>query len=74
MSAHHENLPDPDSEKFRCILEKDLVMNVFKSGKWGSMRHVPLPKGNQLIVSRQRRIVILFSKIGEIISFLVFTV
>ncbi|XP_041363356.1 fatty acid synthase-like [Gigantopelta aegis] len=33
----------PDSLTFRTLLKKDLIMNVYKDGSWGSYRHIPIP-------------------------------
>jgi len=30
---------------FKSILEKDLVMNIFRDGVWGSFRHLPMTAG-----------------------------
>jgi len=31
-----------NSEEYQSILQKDLVMNVFRDGVWGSFRHIPM--------------------------------
>ena len=33
------------SQLFKDILKKDLLFNVYKDGKWGSYRHLPLDTG-----------------------------
>ena len=30
---------------FESLVHKDLVMNVYRGGKWGSYRHLPLYRG-----------------------------
>ncbi|NXX48511.1 FAS synthase, partial [Tricholaema leucomelas] len=32
----------PSSQEMKEIVQKDLVMNVYRDGKWGSFRHLPL--------------------------------
>lgn len=33
------------SLEMQKIVQKDLVMNVYRDGKWGSFRHLPLQQG-----------------------------
>jgi hypothetical protein len=35
-------------EELTDVFAKDLVMNVFNAGQWGSFRHVPLEAGMSL--------------------------
>ena len=39
------------SELFKDLLKKDLLFNVYKDGKWGSYRHLPLDTGKHSRVS-----------------------
>lgn len=39
-----------DSQDFATLMKKDLVMNVFRDGQWGSFRHLPLTTGQMLPV------------------------
>ena len=43
-------LPDQSSAVFKSLLQKDLVMNICKNGRWGSMRHLPFSNGKQSII------------------------
>uniref|UniRef100_A0A8V5HEL3 Fatty acid synthase n=1 Tax=Melopsittacus undulatus TaxID=13146 RepID=A0A8V5HEL3_MELUD len=36
----------PSSLEMQNIVKRDLVMNVYRDGKWGSFRHLPLEQGN----------------------------
>ncbi|KAH9376318.1 hypothetical protein HPB48_018769 [Haemaphysalis longicornis] len=51
----------PGNPKYTELLEKDLVMNIYKDGKWGSYRHVAEPFGefarciSQLVSDRTHR-------------------
>ena len=33
------------SQLFKDLLKKDLLFNIYKDGKWGSYRHLPLDTG-----------------------------
>ena len=35
----------PTDEQLSDVFQKDLVMNVFRNGAFGSFRHVPLQSG-----------------------------
>lgn len=35
----------PSSLEMQKMVQKDLVMNVYRDGKWGSFRHLPLQQG-----------------------------
>ena len=37
-----------DDETMKTLVRRDLVMNVFKHGQWGTYRHVPLKPGNRI--------------------------
>jgi len=37
-----DQLPGPTDEQLSDILQKDMVMNVFRYGAFGSFRHLPL--------------------------------
>ena len=39
----------PGGNLFENLLAKDLVMNVFQDGKWGSFRHGPHIMGNLVL-------------------------
>ena len=39
-------LPPMDSAEFAALAQKDLVMNVYRDGHWGSFRHLPFASGN----------------------------
>ena len=32
-----------ESKDFLDLVEKDMVMNIWRYGKWGSFRHIPKP-------------------------------
>lgn len=34
-------------EYFSVLQEKNLVMNIYKNGTWGSFRHIPMEEGKQ---------------------------
>lgn len=36
------------SAEFQSLVDKDLVMNVWRDGLWGSFRHIPLDTGRPL--------------------------
>ncbi|XP_042639485.1 fatty acid synthase [Orycteropus afer afer] len=36
---------DPGSPELQKLLQKDLVMNVYRDGAWGAFRHFPLEQG-----------------------------
>jgi hypothetical protein len=61
MGPGKEDLPDPRSALFKSLLQKDLVMNVRKDGKWGSMRHLPFYNGNYVVSLIDKPILVLFS-------------
>jgi fatty acid synthase len=42
LDASQEKEVAMDAETPNEVLEKDLVMNIFRDGKWGSFRHVPM--------------------------------
>ena len=33
------------SAEFQSLVHKDLVMNIFRDGQWGSFRHIPIDTG-----------------------------
>jgi len=35
----------PTDEQLREAFEKDLIMNVFRNGEFGSFRHIPFQSG-----------------------------
>nr|KAG5704186.1 hypothetical protein BaRGS_009716 [Batillaria attramentaria] len=35
----------PSSGDFKCLVQKDLAMNVYRDGQWGSFRHIPINTG-----------------------------
>ena len=37
-----------DSAEFKALARKDLLLNVFRDGCWGSFRHMPIPVGKFL--------------------------
>ena len=39
----------PGGHGFQELLNKDLVMNIYKNGQLGSFRHQHLPNGNYLL-------------------------
>ena len=43
--SSRKSLPDLSSAVFKSLLQKDLVMNICKNGRWGSMRHLPFSNG-----------------------------
>lgn len=51
-------VPDlrPGQEAMRSALEADLVMNVFRDGRWGSFRHQLFTNGNQTITDSLSRV------------------
>ena len=42
FNAGSKKLPSLTSAEIRRIKQKDLVMNVYNNGLWGSYRHLPL--------------------------------
>ncbi|XP_067928936.1 fatty acid synthase-like [Watersipora subatra] len=45
LNAGPDKLPPANSPEMRRIKEKDLVMNVFKKGIWGSYKYLPMQTG-----------------------------
>ncbi|XP_013390789.1 fatty acid synthase isoform X1 [Lingula anatina] len=52
FNASEGNLPDScmemESPTFMSLRQKDLVMNVYRHGQWGSFRHMPLHQDCQI--------------------------
>ena len=42
-----------ESETFQKLQERDLVINVYRDGKWGSFRHLPIQQGMHYILFGQ---------------------
>ena len=65
-------LPAPTDEQLSDVFQKDLVMNVFRNGAFGSFRHVPLQSGCFEFIAYQFIIVYLLGRptlVGKALSF-----
>jgi hypothetical protein len=65
---------DLGSKEFQILQRKDLVMNVFRDGQWGSFRHLPAFKGHcnittvQYMIIEDRSITVLVINLQEMIA------
>ena len=44
-SLSDEEMPDISGETFKALQQRDLVMNIWRDGSWGSFRHLPALAG-----------------------------
>ncbi|KAI0219797.1 Fatty acid synthase [Lamellibrachia satsuma] len=63
-----QSMPAVEGSLFESLVHKDQVMNIYRDGKWGSFRHIPLQKEGRHVTKRMEHAYVNVLTLGDLSS------